>query len=162
MMTRWISGLLVAVAVSAAGCNDRQTIDSSGGAPREVNPPLELVAQGRPPIADIPVPIGFKLDEGKSRNLAAAGLRWVIHLYKGGSNKYAVARFYRRQMPINRWTLVTDVFSQGALRLDFEKGNERCHVEVTDGSLFHPTYIRVELWPTGPIPTPREPTGQSG
>ncbi len=161
MMARRIAGLLiVAAAVLAAGCQRNQTIESSGGAPREVQAPQELVAQGRPPVPDIPVPIGFKLDEKKSRNLAAAGLRWVIHQYTGRPSKYAVARFYRKQMPISRWTLVTDVFTEGTVWLDFQKGNERCHIRVTGGGLFSSTRIRVELWPIGPISAPKGPAGQ--
>ena len=100
--------LLLASSLISAGCNQSGTVESSGGALRQVSPPLELVARAHPPIVDLPVPIGFDLDEGRSRNFAAAGARYVDHLYKGGSDRFAVARFYKRHMPISRWVLVTD------------------------------------------------------
>jgi len=155
-MTRtWILMLLMSPAL-AGGCNNNQTIDRTGGAPRQVEPMMELVARSRPPIPDLPVPIGYKLDEGKSRNFAAAGARYIDHLYKGKADKFAVARFYKRQMPINRWTLVTDMFVQGNVVMEFEKQIERCNVTITDGSIFHPTYIKVQLWTSGRIETPGE------
>ncbi|MGA2266519.1 MAG: hypothetical protein ABSH10_08850 [Phycisphaerae bacterium] len=144
--------MLIALAVAAAaGCN-RQTENEPSSSSNGPPSPPELAAMTRPPIPDLPVPVGFDLDQKYSRNLAAAGIRWVDHLYKGSPDKFAVARFYRRQMPINRWTLVTEMFSTGSLKLDFEKQNERCHITVSDGSLFNPTYIRVELWTAGRVP----------
>jgi hypothetical protein len=153
MNPKWIVAVLAALAL-ACGCTKTETIDASSGAPRQMRSPNDLVAQARPPIPDVPLPIGFDLDEGKSRNFAAAGLRWVDHFYKGGSDKFAVARFYKRQMPVNRWTLVTDMFTQGQIMLDFEKGAERCRVIVSDGSLFHPTRVKAQLWTSGRVPTP--------
>ena len=153
--------MLIALAVAAAaGCN-RQTENEPSSSSNGPPAPAELAATTRPPIPDLPVPAGFDLDQKYSRNLAAAGIRWVDHLYKGSPDKFAVARFYRRQMPINRWTLVTEMFSTGSLKLDFEKQNERCHITVSDGSLFHPTYIRVELWTAGRVPQPANPPKES-
>jgi hypothetical protein len=152
-----IIGLLFAAASFwAAGCNSSSssTIDASSGAPRQMAPVVELVAQFRPPIPDLPLPVGFDLDQSRSRNFAAAGMRWVDHRYEGGNDKFAVARFYRRQMPINRWTLVTEMFTQGDLTLDFEKQTERCHIVVSDGNLIHPTIIKVQLWTSGRVQTP--------
>jgi len=144
------------------GCNGQnKPVETSGGAYTEVSPPAELVAKSRPPIADLPVPIGFDLDESRSRNFAAAGARYVDHLYKGSRDKFAVARFYKRQMPINRWTLVTDMFVQGDIMMDFEKDTERCRIVVSKGSLFHPVFIKVQLWTTGRIETPQERSGKS-
>lgn len=146
---------IAAAMLLAAGCNRTQTVDASSGAPQMVEPMAELIAQPRPPIPDMPVPIGFDLDEGKSRSFAAAGARYIDHLYKGRSDRFAVARFYKRQMPVNRWTLVTDMFVQGDIMLDFEKETERCRVIVTSGSLFHSTYVKVQLWTSGRIESPQ-------
>ncbi|MCK4601387.1 MAG: hypothetical protein KAU28_02905 [Phycisphaerae bacterium] len=156
MTRRWMIALVAAaMLVAAGGCNnDTRTIDASSGAPRQVEPFPELVARSRPPIPDLPMPIGFKLDEGKSRNFAAAGARYIDHIYKGKANKFAVARFYRRQMPTNRWTLVTDRFVQGDVILDFEKETERCYIVITKGSLFRPTRIKAQLWTSGRIEAP--------
>ena len=155
--------LLMVLGLVVAGCNRSNTVESSGGGMREVSAPLELVAQARPPILHLPVPIGFDLDEGRSRNFAAAGARYVDHLYKGGSDRFAVARFYKRHMPISRWVLVTDMFVQGDVMLDFEKDTERCRIIASKGSLMHSTYIKVQLWTTGRIQSPaQQGSGRTG
>ena len=148
---------LVVALVSVAGCEGTgggRTIDASSGAPRQVQPLAELIAQSRPPIPDLPVPIGFKLDERKSRDYALAGARFVDHTYKGRANKLVVKRFYERQMPVNRWVLSTAMFVRGEILMDFEKETERCRIIIVRGSLFHPTYIKVQLWTSGPVRTP--------
>ena len=156
-----IAGVLVASAVLVCGCNDKpQAVDSSGGGYREVSAPTGLVAKGRPSIADVPEPIGFKLDERRSRYFAAAGARYVDHLYKGRADKWAVGRFYKRQMPISRWVRVTDRFVQGGIVLDFEKETERCVIQIVKGSLFYPTYIKVQLWTSGRIEGPGATVGK--
>jgi len=148
---------VVTAALCLAGCNGQpNSADASGGAYREVAAPLQLVAKAHPPILDVPVPMGFELDEGRSRNFAAAGARYVDHLYKGGEDRFAVARFYKRQMPISRWVLVTDMFVQGDIMLDFEKETERCRIVVCDGSMLSPTHLKVQLWTTGRIQTPSQ------
>jgi len=155
MIRQWNLLLCVAAALMlAGGCNQDQTVDTSGGAARQVSGVPGLVAQSRPPIPDVPVPVGFRLDQAKSRNFAAAGTRYVDHRYKGGDNKYAVARFYKSHMPISRWALVTDMFVQGNILLDFEKETERCRVTIDDGCLFHSSHITIQLWTTGRIPPP--------
>jgi len=153
MNGKWIAMVFLA-SVLVLGCTRTETIDSSSGAPRQMQAASDLVAQARPPIPDVPVPIGFELDQGKSRNFAAAGQRYVDHVYKGGSDKYAVARFFKRQMPVSRWTLVTDMFAQGNITLDFEKQAERCRITLYDGSLLHPTKFKVQLWTSGRVSTP--------
>ena len=147
---RVVGVVLVTAAMAVAGCNGDKKVEGSGDSSAKAS--IELVPMARPPIPDLPVPIGFDLDQGRSRNLAAAGVRWVDHLYKGKADKFAVARFYRKQMPLSRWILVTELFAKGNLTLDFERQSDRCHVTVSDGSLFHPTYVRVELWTAGRVP----------
>ena len=148
--------LATLILLAVAGCNgNTQTIDASTGAPRQVQPVLDLVAMSRPPVPDLPVPIGFSLDEGKSRDYAFAGARFVDHVYQGGSPKLAVKRFYERQMPINRWTLTTSMFVRGEVMLDFEKETERCRVMVSDGSGFNATAIKVQLYTSGRLQTPQ-------
>ena len=162
MTTLRLTGCVVAVAMvlCLGGCGDSdKKLETTSGGYREVAPPIELIARARPPIHDMPVPIGFKLDENRSRNFTAAGARYVDHMYKGSADKWVVARFYKRQMPTNRWTFVTDIFAQGDIRLDFERETERCQIIIGKGSLFHPTYIKVQLWTTGRIIVPEEKTG---
>jgi len=163
MTRQWMLLLCVAAAaVLVSGCNRQgHAVDTSGGVTRQVSVAPGLVAQARPPIPDVPVPVGFRLDQRKSRNFAAAGTRYVDHRYRGGDDKYAVARFYKSHMPISRWALVTDMFVQGNILLDFEKETERCRITIDDGCLFHASHLTIQLWTTGRIPT-RAPVGKSG
>ena len=96
---------------------------------------------------------GTQVDEGRSRDFAAAGARYVDHVYKGGADKFSTARFYKRQMPVRRWILVTSLFVQGDVMLDFEKETERCRVVITKSGLFRRTRINVQLWTSGQIQT---------
>lgn len=154
-MSRAILALSALALVMACGCNnDAQMIDASSGAPRQVQPAVELVAKSSAPIADLPVPLGFSLDENNSRDYALAGARLVDHVYRGRPNKLAVKRFYERQMPVNRWTLTTSMFVRGDVMLDFEKETERCRILVNEGNLFYPTYIRIQLWTSGRVTNP--------
>jgi len=150
----WFYLAAAAICLATAGCNDSgggSRVSAGGTGP--VGPIPELVAMSRPPIADLPIPIGFDLNESKSRNFTAAGARYADHVYKGSADKFAVGRFYKRQMPINRWTLVTDMFVQGDIMLDFEKDTERCRVTITDGS-FGSTVVKVAMWTSGRIRPP--------
>ncbi len=153
----------VAWAVAMCGCGGQQSQKSNPteGAYRQVSAPVELIAQARPPIPDIPVPVGFKLDEGRSRNFAAGVYRYVDHLYKGGADKFAVARFYKRHMPISRWVLMTDMFAQGNIMLQFEKETQRCQVVASDGDMWNRCYIKVQSWTTGPMGGSAEAGGVS-
>jgi len=163
-MLRIAFGLAVLAAL-LAGCNSGS---SSGGvsqtngtvqAPASTagqNPPLAV--KFKPNIPDVPVPMGFKLDESRSRNYDTGVARFVDHRYKGSKDKWDVARFYREQMPVSRWTYVTDVFAQGTYTLEFEKGSERCVVNVRDGSWiwpWHRTHIEVRVTTVGRITPPQ-------
>jgi len=147
--------LLLALSAALAGCNGSSGSGgvSTGGA-STVGPVPELVAMRRPPIDDLPVPIGFYLDEDKSRNFSAAGARYIDHSFKGRADKFAVGRFYKQQMPISRWTLVTDMFVQGDIVLDFEKDTERCRISVSDGGMFGSTRVKIAVWTSGRIVPP--------
>ena len=148
--------LILAAGVVVAGCNGGSGgIGNTRDGPRDVVMTTELAVRATPPIRDLPVPVGFELDEGRSRNFRGGTARYVDHLYKGGADKFAVMRFYMGQMPIQRWVLVTDMFVQGDVMMDFRKESECCRIIVSDGSLFSRTYIKITLWTTGRIQSPR-------
>ena len=65
-------------------------------------PSAELIAVARPRLADVPVPVGFDLDEDRSRDFSSGGARWADNVYSGSADKETAARFYIRQMPIAR------------------------------------------------------------
>ena len=151
-MYRCISLWLV-VAFAVGGCGDRQTKTAAGGsgAPQEIEPPADLVAQSRPPIPDLPVPVVFDLDQGRSRSFEAAGARWIHHVYHGRADKFLVKRFYERHMPISRWALVTDMFLTGVIQMDFEKETERCRITIAESGLFSSLDVTVAVWTSGPL-----------
>jgi hypothetical protein len=151
MMSNRAMGVLAAAALAVGGC-DRQSnvVDASSGAPRMVESQTDLVAQGRPPVPDFPVPTGFELKEKESRSFAVAGMRNVEHVYTGWSDKYAVKRFYQRQMPTHRWVIMSDLVADGIVTLEFEKEGrgERCLVLIkpVDYLLFQKTRIVARVW----------------
>ena len=144
--------LVLAFSAALVGCGGSGS--GMSGDSKNVGPEPELVAMRRPPIEDLPVPIGFYLDEDKSRNFSAAGSSYIDHSYKGSADKFAVGRFYKRQMPINRWTLVTDMFVQGDIVLDYEKDTERCRISISDGGLWGQTRAKLAVWTSGRIVPP--------
>ncbi len=144
--------MITAVAVVyAAGCGSNTTvINTRDGAPKVVDDNPQLVAKNGP-ISDIPIPVGFKLDMKRSRDMTAGNARWVDHVYKGRGDRYAVRAFFRRQMPVTGWTLVTMSTVQNDIILVFEKSTERCTIRITKGSLFHPVYIYVQSVTAGRV-----------
>ena len=144
----------VLLAGSLAGCQDNSTIDTGAGAPREVTAPTELVAQARPPVPDLPVPVGCSLDQGNSRSYAAAGFRLVYHTYTGRVDKWAVGRFYKLQMPINRWVLESDRMIRGTIELEFSKDKEKCSVIIDRDGWLTPTRIVISVQPSGKLVAP--------
>lgn len=154
-LTRIAGICLIACLLWSVGCESSpQAIDTSSGAPRQAPPVTELVAQNRPPIPDLPVPIGFKLDYNKSRDYAPGGARFVDHTYKGSADVFAVKRFYERQMKTSRWVLTMSKFVRGEVTLDFEKETERCRISIDDPGMLRRTCIKVDLWTSGQVMTP--------
>jgi hypothetical protein len=146
-----------ATVAALAGCQQNTTIDTGSGAPREANAPAELVAQLKPPVPDIPLPLGFDIDQGNSRSSAGGGFRLVDYKFDGRPDKWAVGRFYKRQMPANRWTLETDNMIGGSIYLLFTNGKEYCNIVISDNpwwKLFKPTRIALDIHPSGKLERP--------
>ena len=118
--------ILLAVLVGcgvAAGC--------SGTASRGQE--VRLVCSARPYEPDIPLPIGFKLVDPASEDRSPGVARlYLRHLYTGKADKYAVRNFYREQMPLARWSKVSEGNVRGVCTLRFEKGSESCTVDIRD------------------------------
>jgi hypothetical protein len=143
----WLAVALLAVL--AAGCDDaRRMIGTGSSGPDTAAEPESLVAQARPPLVDVPLPVGFDLTESKSRSMSAPGVRMVDHWYAGREDKWAVGRFYKRQMPACQWALESDRMVRGDIELDFLKGRERARVTISDGS-WGKTDVHVEIYLTG-------------
>lgn len=146
----------LAVLMTLAGCVRNDGL--GGTAPtstRATQGSLVLMVEPNAPIADVPVPISFRLNEGRSRDYAAGNARYIDHIYEGSADKYAVADFYRLEMARSRWELVTRRGNAGVIILDFEKESEQCVITIS--SRFHllrPTQVHVEMWTTGRLPSP--------
>ena len=117
----------------------------------DVDEPVDLTARLNTLIPDFPVPQGFEIDEGRSRTVSAAGMRFIELVYIGKANKYAIKRFYERQMATCRWVLVTDRFIQGRIEMDFNKSSECCHIVIHEGGTLSSTELFVQIWSSGKI-----------
>lgn len=158
---KWTSAVLMMVGFVLVGCQSGGTIDTGSGAPREVASPSELIAQSRPPVPDVPLPIKFTFEDTKSRSYAVAGIRIIDHSYVDRSwfnkaDKWAVGRFYKRQMLVNRWTLESDQMVRGTICLQFNKDKEHCKITITDNDspVMSPTRVAVEVMPLGKVEVP--------
>ena len=134
----------------------------SGCVGGDVHPGYELAAMSKPPVADIPVPLGFKLDEGSSRSCDSGVARFVDHLYLGSASKYAVSRFYKKAMVSQKWRFVSETSSLGDQDLRFDRPGETCKVTITSGSWLHPTKLKVQLWTSELKKRPVNGTGKTG
>lgn len=89
-----------------------------------------LIPQSRPPIADLPVPIGFVIAESVSRNYESAGTRYVDHTYQGRADKFDVERFVRQNLTGKGWRLRSSQMVRGDFELKYEKDNELLDVTI--------------------------------
>jgi len=145
MRRDWTIAIALSNLCVLAGCggNGEVASDESG----EPGPVLqELAARPDPPILDLPVPMGFKLDEGASRSADSGVARFVDHIYKGRAGKFAIARFYKKSLLPSKWMLIMETFSVGELKLEFERPGERLFVFITNGGWLSSTRIKLQLW----------------
>ncbi|MBC8372196.1 MAG: hypothetical protein ISS69_16070 [Phycisphaerae bacterium] len=133
---------IICLGLLVAGCALSGCAMFSG----ESNPGAELSAVAKPPVADLPVPANFKLDEDRSRSCDSGVARFVDHLYWGSASKFAVSRFYKKAMIARKWRFVSETFSLGDQDLQFKKPGETCKVTISSGSWLHPTKLKLQLW----------------
>ncbi|MFA7236147.1 MAG: hypothetical protein WC058_04710 [Phycisphaeraceae bacterium] len=107
---------------ATGGGDDTRRSVTSGG--------VGLVPRSRPPITDIPVPVGFKMAESISRDYESSGSRYIDHTYEGYADKIDADRFYAEQMPLKGWTIRGRQMVRGQYILRFEKGSEFCEVRI--------------------------------
>lgn len=117
------------------------------------DPKAELQARPHSAVPDVPLPGGFSLVEKQSRSRSRGNWRTVDYLYKGSVNKFAVIRFYEKQMPASGWQLMDKRFVQGRATLNYIKDNEICVLSVYEAG--YQTCVHVDISPRGPVPAGR-------
>lgn len=152
-MARWVRQLAAVLMVSAAaiaGCEGDgpslavPLVGNDNAASAKVRSEVGLIPQARPPIQDLPVPVGFKLVESVSRDYESDNLRFVDHTYRGDAELVQVKRFVSGQMPRKGWTLETSQFVRGVQTLRFRKGEELAVAEIEmDRNIFGQTTARL-------------------
>ena len=116
--------LTVAAVIGLWGCRSSQTRARSA----------TLVASHTPFHRDVPVPSGFRMVDQASEDWSNGSVRYVRHEYRGRADKLAVRAFYRKQMPLVRWTLLDDSNVQGRIGMRFDRGGESCTISIEDYS----------------------------
>jgi hypothetical protein len=106
-----------------------------------------LMPMATPPIADVPVPIGFDMvtDQSVSRVLPN-GLRFVDHQYKGGDSQMQVVDFYKTNLPQQGWSMVTQDQVHDEITLKYAKNDEDLLITIKSGNL--DTHVRVKIDPS--------------
>ncbi len=149
----WLCVCVAAMAIG--GCNNKPKAATDAG----VQDADELASEPRPTITDVPMPAGFELDTGKSRSIVGGNTRLVDHVYKGNGDQGAIVRFFKKQMPAQRWSLTSSQqlpSSKGELIMNFVKDNERCTITIRGrNSLLHNTEIAILIYADAKI----EPAG---
>lgn len=119
---RAIAGAMCAAA-ALCGCIEQ----------RPVYGPVHLAPMSRTYERDVPVPIGFVFVERASEDAKSGSQRlYLRHTYAGHADKVSVRNFYREQMPLARWVLVSDSHVKGEYTLSYQKGPEWCTVHIRD------------------------------
>jgi hypothetical protein len=113
------------------------------------DPEAELQARPHSAVPDFPLPGGFSLVEKQSRSRSRGNWRTVDYLYKGGEDKFAVIRFYEKQMPASGWRLMDKRFVQGRATLNYIKDNEICVLSVYESG--YQTCVHVDISPRGAV-----------
>lgn len=123
MRNHRVAGPALAVLLAVVGgCSAAGPIAPSG--------PLRPMPD--PPLADVPVPVGFRLQERSCEDWSSGAIRYVRHRYLGKADKYAVRKFYREQMPLLRWSAVSEGQVSGRHTLRFKRPKESCTITVSD------------------------------
>ncbi|MCL5770367.1 MAG: hypothetical protein M1588_03535 [Planctomycetes bacterium] len=104
-----------------------------------------------PPIADVPVPSGFRIDLSRSQATVVpnSNLRMVNQFYKGSDPRLSVARFFMHYMPTDGWNMLQETQGPQGIILSFKnkKNRENCTVTVKRG-WFH-THLYIVIAPGG-------------
>ena len=133
-------------ALAGAGCSGSREAQTA-----------HLSPSPKPYESDIPIPQGFMIVEQAMEDHSTGQARtYLRHSYVGPEDKFAVRNFYREQMPLCRWALVSDSAIKGNFSMRFAKANEACVVNIEDNgrTLGKKTTIQVMISPEKKGSTP--------
>jgi len=111
--------VLLAVVVMCVGCK----MHSHKSGPDE-----KLLPAVAKQFDDVPAPIGFKLQESYTFDLAPH--RMFLLKYEGKRHMTQVRAFYKAEMARLGWKLTCESMFGHKVFLDFEKDAERCAVQL--------------------------------
>lgn len=109
-----------------------------------------LEASAHPYVADLPLPVDFKIIERQSEERARAGYRDVHHVYQGKGDLQAVRNFYQHHMEQANWELVDHTGQKGVYVRRYKKGREKCEIRIErmpSGLFGTVTQIRAKIRP---------------
>jgi hypothetical protein len=140
----WARGALavgaLAACLFAASCSG---LSSAGESAKPT--PLEVAAQLR--FTDLPVPGGFKFLSSRSWDYERGTLRLCAHLYEGRARSADVAEFFRSQMPVSNWRLVSEHLDRGQRVMNFSKTNETCVIRIADRGMKTSLSVTIDQGP---------------
>jgi hypothetical protein len=133
--------LVVGGCDEGSGMSDLTSVDGA-------NTTLMPIQTPQVPLEDVPIPVGFDLDERRSRYFAPGNMRFVDYFYKGSLERAKVLAFYRQEMTYAGWERVDERTSVGGtVLMEFDNGIERCEITLSKSSnLFKPTELHIMLW----------------
>ena len=129
---------LLVLPLALGGCSSDRNPDRA--------PPL--IAEPNSPVADAPVPTGYKIMDSRSSSqvIPANNQRFVDHSYSGGGSVLQAVRFYQDVMPTRGWTGAGLEQGHKETTLRFTKNKETAQVTVWRGTF--DTHIRIKIGPT--------------
>lgn len=122
-----------------------------------------LYPSSRPFDPRIPLPEGFRLADQPGTEQSNGGGPAVRHRYTGRADSETAHRFYVKQMPLVRWTLVQERQRHGVWTMRFERGAEGCTVKIKEQpSLFgRRVVVDVAVRPLAPGTSRRSQEGRT-
>ncbi len=140
------SNLVYAIVLAGAITSLVGCVPPAGTATDNANePPKPLKVSPLLKFSDLPVPMGFRIQEGESWTYTAKGVRLAELHYVGTASVSKVVSFYEEQMPVSGWEKMLSVGSEDQMRLQFKhtRKPERCRITVKRRNRL--TYITLEL-----------------
>lgn len=92
------------------------------------------------------------VDQSSEDWAAGRRIRYLRHRYRGRADKYNVREFYREQMPLVRWTAISDGNVNGRITMRFERAAESCTITIEDETprVFRRVAVEVIVAPIPP------------